>query len=100
MLHYGPIPKDICVCHSCDNPGCVNPEHLFLGTKSENNRDRDMKGRVAKGSQSGRSKMTEEDVRNILRDKRQNVVIAKEFGVDPSQISRIRSGERWKHVTI
>lgn len=59
-----------------------------------------MKGRVAKGSQSGRSKMTEEDVRNILRDKRQNVVIAKEFGVDPSQISRIRSGERWKHVTI
>lgn len=49
-IHNGPIPNGALVCHHCDNPGCVNPDHLFLGTVTDNNHDRDKKGRGHKHS--------------------------------------------------
>lgn len=52
-LTYGPIPDDLLVCHHCDTPACVRPDHLFLGTNADNTADRDRKGRTARGDRSG-----------------------------------------------
>lgn len=55
-VSVGPIPDGMKVCHTCDNPPCCNPKHLFLGTQADNVRDRDAKGRTARGDNNGRSK--------------------------------------------
>jgi hypothetical protein len=61
-------PEKLCVCHSCDNPACCNPKHLWLGTQTENTRDRDIKGRQVsrRGNNHGCAVLTEEQARYIL----------------------------------
>jgi hypothetical protein len=97
-LCYGEIPKNLCVLHKCDNPACINIDHLFLGTLAENIKDKVNKNRQAKGEKVNTAKLTEEQVIAIRNDKRTVAVIGKEYGVDGSLISFIKIGKIWKHV--
>lgn len=99
-LHKGPIPAGLLVCHACDNPSCVNPAHLWLGTPGDNARDRDRKDRVQHGEKHYAAKLTAEDVAEIIKQSglRTQVEIARTFGVDRSNISHILSGKRWKRL--
>lgn len=90
-LAHGPIPEGMCVCHTCDNPGCVNPGHLFLGTNADNMADKVRKGRQATGERHGRNKLTADDVENI-RANRMNMrhkELAELYGVHRSTVSEI-----------
>lgn len=102
QLHYGPIPDGQCVLHRCDNPKCVRPDHLFLGTNPENTQDKTNKGRQAKGSGHGMSKLTEVQVAEIRRLRTQGLGtqrgVARLFGVDHGTIRFIERGLTWKHV--
>lgn len=113
-LERGAIPLGLCVLHRCDNPSCVRVDHLFLGTRGDNNRDRERKGRGARlrGSAHGCAKLTEAQVREIrerygwvrLGQGRRptgqptNGQIAKEYGVTHSQISLILRRKEWAHL--
>ena len=102
-LHFGPIPDGLCVLHRCDNPSCVNPDHLFLGTDADNMADRDQKGRQAKG-QRHLAKLTEDQVREIRRRYQRDSAIsgstalAREFGTSHQTILRVVKNHCWKHV--
>lgn len=99
-LHRGAIPSGQCVCHRCDNPGCVNPDHLFLGTDADNVADKVAKGRQAQGITHGLAKLTESDVlaiRAAVGVTQQN--LAERHGVTQSAISLIRLGKNWPKGT-
>ena len=110
-LHNGLIPNHdsphgMCVLHKCDNPSCVNPAHLFLGSNADNMRDRDEKGRAAdqSGEKNNFAKLTEDKVRLIKRflalpkGRFTQATIGKLFGVTRQAISSINTGNRWTHV--
>lgn len=100
-LHFGVIPNGMLVCHRCDIPGCVNPNHLFLGTQSDNLKDCRDKGRFdqVNGSRQWMAKLTDSSVLEILKDGRKNIVIAEEYGVSAATISYIKSRKTWRHVS-
>lgn len=97
-LYNGPIPAGLNILHKCDNPICVNPDHLRVGTQLENVQDMIAKNRNVKGSLSPAAKLNEADVRTIREDKRRNVEIAVAFGVSQQSICDIRKGRSWSHV--
>jgi hypothetical protein len=99
MLH-GPIPAGMVVCHSCDNPPCCNPAHLWLGTVAQNNADRAAKGRSWSpvGERQGASKLTAADVLAIRADGRSQSVIAGEYGITQSNVSAIKLRKSWTHL--
>ena len=97
---HGAIPAGLCVCHRCDNPGCINPDHLFLGTKAENNADMQAKGRAAAGERNGLAKLTEAEAKAILMDHRRHRVIADEYGVSDSLVCMIKRRKVWAHLSI
>jgi hypothetical protein len=100
----GPIPKGLMGCHKCDNPPCVNPDHIFLGTASDNILDSHSKGRISqRGSANHGSKLTEKDIVKIFKIRRSgasHVALAKQFGVTSGLICLILQRKIWKHVEL
>lgn len=99
---YGEIPHGLLVCHRCDNPSCVNPKHLFIGTNLDNTRDRVAKGRskngAAGGEMNGNAKLTAnqvEQIRASIVSGKNNSEIARLYGVHHATISAIRLGKTW-----
>jgi hypothetical protein len=100
-LATGEAPGRMCVLHSCDNPPCVNPAHLFLGTQADNMRDKAEKGRARPGSQNPNAKITEADVLEIRRLRAEGVPgneVAERFGLKRATVYSICAGRMWKHV--
>lgn len=98
----GPFDPDKQVCHTCDNPRCCNPEHLFLGTNQENTADRHQKLRDAACERSGVAKLTAEEVLQI-RDRyacggASMRSIAKDFGVSMATVQRITTRTTWSRL--
>lgn len=99
LIHYGYLP-DV-VRHSCDNPACVNPQHLLAGTQLDNIADAVERKRFRRGSTHPRSHLTEADVTEIKKRLRHGdtaVDIAKDFPISAKGIGSIKSGQTWKHV--
>lgn len=100
MLTNGPIAKGLMVCHRCDNPLCVRPSHMFLGTQKDNMADMKAKLRERHPVPSSR-KLTDDDVREIRRRHaagERNADIARTMGMSPPPISRIVTGHAFRHV--
>lgn len=99
--HKGEIPEGMCVCHSCDNPGCVNIDHLWIGSNKENNDDKKEKGRCIHGSNHHKSKINEKDVVEIRKLYSEGMFqedISKLYNVSQTTISGIVLRKFWKHV--
>lgn len=99
----GEIPRGMCVCHRCDNPSCLNPSHLFLGTNQDNTRDKMSKGRYSclRGERHQNAKLSEFQVREIRRLRGMGLglsLISERFGVNVSVVSMIANRKRWTHV--
>ena len=102
-LHYGEIPQGMEICHKCDNPCCINPDHLFAGTRQDNVDDRERKGRnnPPKGEKHPKAKLTELDVLTIKEKRLQGVSfgkLAKEYGVCKKTIQDAVSGKTWSYL--
>lgn len=115
------VPEGMCVCHTCDNPPCVNPDHLWLGTKATNNLDMALKGRhwtqksgamrelkdrkketIARGEKNGSSKLTAARVRVIREEAASGIPyaeLARQFGITRQAVRLIVLGEVWRHVS-
>lgn len=105
---YGEIPKGMVIRHKCDNPSCININHLEIGTQKDNIQDCIKRGRWGypvshaskhKGIKHPKCKLTEEQVLEIYSDSRKNTIMAKKYNINQATISKIKKGKSWKHLT-
>lgn len=110
-ITFGPIPKGLHVLHHCDNPPCINPRHLFLGTNADNMADMKAKGRsgmrnhperAARGERHGMAKLDESEVKDIRTYHHTKIYtqaeLADVYGVSDSTIGRIVHKKAWRHI--
>jgi len=104
-LVYGRIPDGMLVCHHCDNPGCVRPSHLFLGTNSDNMKDSVAKGRYkapdTRGELSGNSRIAENDVHEIRRLYSLGVtqeLLGRMWKITQQHVSNVVTKKNWAHI--
>lgn len=96
-----PVPKGLFVCHKCDHHYCVNPQHLFLGTALDNNRDRNQKGRSSKGTKVNTCKLNEQQVRDIRKlhsEGHSTAQLSKIYNIHRSNVLHIVQKKSWKHI--
>lgn len=109
-IAIGPIPAGFFVCHTCDNPCCVNPDHLFAGSHDDNVADKVRKGRQAKGAalaatlntargeRHGMAKLSERQVTEIRASSLPQKTLAAQYGVAPGTIHRVKARKGWLHT--
>ena len=95
---HGDIPDSMLVCHKCDNPSCINTDHLFLGTDFDNMMDKVHKKRHSHGGKSPIAKLTEDQVIMIRGDGRLQTEIAKDYGISKGAVSAIKVRKNWAHI--
>lgn len=98
-IFVGPLDDEKDVMHSCDNPGCVNPAHLSLGTRAENMQDCKAKGRNTPGEKHGRAKLTETQAQAIKAASGTQKEIGAQFGVSQTAVWEIKTGRKWPHLS-
>lgn len=97
QLSNGPIPAGFCVCHTCDNPPCVNPSHLFLGTPADNNRDRSLKGRT--GTPNARFSPQEVlEIRASFAECGSLSEVGRRFGTSATTVANIVKLKSWRNI--
>lgn len=102
-LAKGPVLPGQVVCHHCDNPPCVNPDHLFLGTQQDNVRDMFKKGRAPRthGTDRHNARLTEsavKEIKNAVERRGLQTELANFYGVSTTTIRKIRAGQKWSHI--
>ena len=96
FLNAGVIPDGECVLHRCDVPSCVNPGHLFLGTKRDNLLDMWAKNRGAKAEKNGHSKIDTDTANKIRSSSERSAVLGDRHGISRQSVADIRSGRTWR----
>lgn len=106
MESKGEIPSGLMVLHECDNPGCCNPDHLFLGNNQDNMADKVYKNRQSKllGSRNGRSILKQEEVEQMRKDYESGNFsyrnLVNKYGISQTQVARILKKESWSWVSV
>ncbi len=98
LWHGREAPSHLVVRHKCDNPPCVNPDHLELGTRADNNRDRDSRGRTHRGERTGGAKLTTELVMALRAETDGHAAVARKYALPYGTVYSARMGINWKHL--